>query len=222
LQLITGIIDFRGGQYFNSLIALGQDGADGVEAEYFHGHSNRYQKHQLLPIGEFVPFEDLLRPIAPLFDLPMSSFARGAAVQPNLQAAGRQFAAAICYEIVFPELLRANIDQHTDFILTVSNDTWFGASHGPAQHMQIARMRALEFGRPLLRATNNGISAVVDEQGRELARAEQFVATSISATVPIVSGHTWFHRYGAASAWLLALLFALISVFNVVKRRQNQ
>ncbi len=222
VALITGIIDFRGGQYFNSLIALGQDGADGVEAEYFHGHSNRYQKHQLLPIGEFVPFEDLLRPIAPLFDLPMSSFARGAAVQPNLQAAGRQFAAAICYEIVFPELLRANIDQHTDFILTVSNDTWFGASHGPAQHMQIARMRALEFGRPLLRATNNGISAVVDEQGRELARAEQFVATSISATVPIVSGHTWFHRYGAASAWLLALLFALISVFNVVKRRQNQ
>jgi apolipoprotein N-acyltransferase len=119
-------------------------------------------------------------------------------------------------------LLRADINQHTDYILTVSNDTWFGASHGPAQHMQIARMRALEFGRPLLRATNNGISAVVDEHGRELVRAEQFVATSISAEVPLVTGQTWFHRFGAWPAWLLALLFALISVFNVVKRRQNQ
>lgn len=222
VALITGIIDFRGGQYFNSLITLGQDGADGVDTEYYHGHSNRYQKHQLLPIGEFVPFEDLLRPIAPLFDLPMSSFARGDAVQANLQAAGQQFAAAICYEIAFPELLRGAVNEHTDYLLTVSNDTWFGASHGPAQHMQIARMRALEFGRPLLRATNNGISAVVDERGHELVRAEQFVATSISAEVPLVSGHTWFHRYGSWPAWLVALLFALISVFNVVKRRQNQ
>lgn len=222
VALITGIIDFRGGQYFNSLIALGQDGADAVETEYYHGHSNRYQKHQLLPIGEFVPFEDLLRPIAPLFDLPMSSFARGDAVQANLQAAGHQFAAAICYEIAFPELLRNAINQHTDFILTVSNDTWFGASHGPAQHMQIARMRALEFGRPLIRATNNGISAVVDEQGRELVRAEQFIATTVSAEVALVNGHTWFHRHGTKSAWWLALLFSLISIFNVVKRRQNQ
>lgn len=222
VALITGIIDFRAGQYFNSLIALGQDGADGVEQDYFHGHSNRYQKHQLLPIGEFVPFEDLLRPIAPLFDLPMSSFARGDRQQANLQAAGHQFAAAICYEIVFPELLQANLGPSTDFILTVSNDTWFGASHGPAQHMQIARMRALEFGRPLLRATNNGISAVVDEFGQELVRAEQFVATTVSAEVPVVTGQTWFHRWGASSAWSLALLFGLISIFNVVKRRQNQ
>ncbi|WP_127346872.1 apolipoprotein N-acyltransferase [Pseudidiomarina mangrovi] len=222
VALITGIIDFRGGQYFNSLITLGQDGADAVAEAYFHGHSNRYQKHQLLPIGEFVPFEDLLRPLAPLFDLPMSSFARGNAVQANLQAAGHQFAAAICYEVVFPDLLRSNITPATDFILTVSNDTWFGASHGPAQHMQIARMRALEFARPLLRATNNGISAVVDEHGHELARAEQFVATSISAEVPLVRGDTNFYRYGMWPTWLFALLFALISIFNVVKRRQNQ
>lgn len=222
VALITGIIDFADGQYFNSLIALGQDGTDTVTQDYYHGHSNRYQKHQLLPIGEFVPFEAILRPLAPLFDLPMSSFTRGDKVQANLQAAGFSFAAAICYEIAFPELLRGNLTEQTNFLLTVSNDTWFGASHGPAQHMQIARMRALEFGRPLLRATNNGITAAVDEQGREIARAEQFIATSISADIPVVIGHTWFFRYGTWSTWLLALVFALISVFNVVKRRQNQ
>ena len=217
--LITGIIDIEGENYYNSVIALGQDGAAGVEEEYHHGHSNRFQKHQLLPIGEFVPFGDLLRPLAPLFNLPMSSFSRGEYVQAPLRAHGWEFSTAICYEIAFPQQVWANFTAGTDFILTVSNDTWFGRSHGPAQHMQIARMRAIELGRPLVRSTNSGITAITDEHGQWLARAEQFEATTLSATVPLVQGLTPFALWGGYGAWILAGLILLGGALPIVIRR---
>lgn len=217
--LITGIIDIAGDNYYNSVIALGQDGALGVEEEYHHGHRNRFQKHQLLPIGEFVPFGDLLRPLAPLFNLPMSSFSRGDYVQAPLRAKGWEFSTAICYEIAFPQQVWANFTSGTDFLLTVSNDTWFGRSHGPAQHMQIARMRAIELGRPLLRSTNSGITAIADEHGRYLARAKQFEATTLSAEVPLVQGLTPFALWGGYGAWILALLILFGGALPVVIRR---
>lgn len=220
--LITGILDYRQFDYYNSLIALGQDAADTVDEPYFHGHSNRYEKHQLLPIGEFVPFEDILRPLAPLFDLPMSSFRRGDYQQPNLRAKGFMLSAAICYEIAFPRQVRANLLPTTDFILTVSNDTWFGTSHGPAQHMQIARMRALELGRPLLRATNNGISALINENGQQIARAPQFEKATVSAAVPVVTGQTGYATWGEWLAASLASLGLIIGLVSIVKRRQNK
>lgn len=220
--LITGILDYRQFDYYNSLIMLGTDGAQGVNEPYYHGHSNRYEKHQLLPIGEFVPFEDILRPLAPLFDLPMSSFSRGDYLQSNLRAKGFIISAAICYEIAFPRQVRANLTANTDFLLTVSNDTWFGSSHGPAQHMQIARMRALELGRPLIRATNNGISAIVDETGKEIARAPQFEEATVSAAVPVVKGATLYARWGEWLAAWIAACGAIIGLLSIVKRRQNQ
>lgn len=219
--LITGIIDYQNSEYFNTMIVLGLDAPYQPVEPYAHGHTNRYQKHQLLPIGEFVPFEDLLRPLAPLFDLPMSSFTRGDYKQPNLRAKGFHLAGAICYEIAFPAQVRANVSASTDYILTVSNDTWFGASHGPAQHMQIARMRALELGRPLLRATNNGITAVVDAYGNEIARAPQFTSTALSAEVPIVKGQTLFQLFGSLGAWLIAVILALVSTLIAVRRSQT-
>ncbi len=221
-SLITGIIDYRDREYYNSMIVLGMDSPHHVAESYFHGHSNRYQKHHLLPIGEFVPFEDLLRPLAPLFNLPMSSFQRGELLQQDLRGKGFNLNAAICYEIAFPGEVRANLQSTTDFIVTVSNDSWFGASHGPAQHMQIARMRALELGRPLLRATNSGITAIVNEYGQEMARAPQFTATTLSANVAVVRGTTLYQHWGSITTWLTALLIALCGVFGIVKRRQNQ
>lgn len=214
--LITGIIDYRGNKYYNSLITLGLDSPVQPVEPYYHGHSNRYQKHQLLPIGEFVPFESLLRPLAPLFDLPMSSFSRGEYQQADLRATGLHLSAAICYEIAFAEQMRTNTTANSELLITVSNDTWFGRSHGPAQHMQIARMRALELGRPLLRATNNGITAVVSAHGEELARAPQFTTTVLSADVPLVQGYTGFYYWGHAGAWLIAIILALGSILGAL------
>ncbi|WP_350542030.1 nitrilase-related carbon-nitrogen hydrolase, partial [Psychrobacter sp. CAL495-MNA-CIBAN-0180] len=86
----------------------------------------------------------------------------GDKVQNNLRANGYNLLPAICYEIVFADLVRGNYKSDSDLLFTVSNDAWFGDSIGPLQHMQIARMRALELQRPLVRVTNNGVSAVYD------------------------------------------------------------
>lgn len=205
--VITGIIDLKESNngYYNSIIVLGQQPDSG----YQYAADNRYEKHQLLPIGEFVPFESILRPLAPLFNLPMSSFQRGAYRQPNLEANGYQLAANICYEVAFPRQIAAAVDNHTQLLLTISNDSWFGNSHGPHQHMEIARMRAMELGRPMLRSTNNGVTGMVDERGRWITRITQFEANVASAHVSLVEGKTWFRYTGEWPAWIIAMLLAL-------------
>lgn len=206
--------------YYNALITLGQhDNTAHQEARYSDEHSNRYYKHQLLPIGEFVPFAQLLRPLAPLFNLPMSSFTRGDAVQPNLSAKGIQLTAAICYEIAFSQLVRQNLTPITDMILTVSNDAWFGRSIGPHQHMQIAQMRAIELGRPVIRVTNTGVTAIVNPQGQITDQLDQFEEGVLRATVASYQGVTYYYRLGHAPIlWLSALLVAFGFILKRYKR----
>lgn len=205
--IISGIINynFESKEYFNSLIVLGKK-QSGDEQGYYYNHSNRYSKNHLLPIGEFVPFQEWLRPLAPFFNLPMSSFSRGHYVQKNLIANDLHLLPLICFEIAFPHQLSQNLTNQTDLLLTVSNDAWFGNSHGPHQHMEIARMRALEFGRPLLRATNNGITAVVDHLGKFIARIPQFEEQVLTAEVPLVTGETPYSQWPRLILFLLALI----------------
>lgn len=216
--LITGILDynFKTDQAWNNLIVLGKDSAEASEGHYFYGHSNRFSKHHLLPIGEFVPFENVLRALAPIFDLPMSSFTRGSYIQPNLLANDYHLLSAICFEIAFPRQIRANFTADTDFILTVSNDAWFGDSIGPHQHLQIARMRAKEFGKPVLRATNNGITATINADGSIRQRLEQFKEAVLLDTVPLSSGRTWYSRFGD---WPLAGCCLLLLIVAGLRRR---
>jgi len=170
------------------------------------GHG-RYVKCRLVPFGEYVPLEGLLRGFIDFFDLPMSRAAAGAAVQPLLVANGRRLAMAICYEVVYPELLRRSAAD-ADLLVTISNDAWFGASIGPHQHLQMARMRALENGRWLLRATNNGITAIVDAEGRVTDRLPQFEAGVLEGEFVVARGLTPFTRLGPGP--VLALLAALL------------
>ena len=125
-----------------------------------------YIKRRLVPFGEYVPLEGLLRGAIEFFDLPMSHAVPGPAEQPLLRAGQFRLAMAICYEIVYPDLVRRDA-RAADVIVTLSNDSWFGRSIGPHQHLQMARMRALENGRYVLRATNNGITAIVDSAGSD-------------------------------------------------------
>ncbi|MDF2179360.1 apolipoprotein N-acyltransferase [Aliiglaciecola sp. CAU 1673] len=205
--LITGIVNynFETRQAFNQLIGVGSLHGE-KQGHYRYMHTNRYAKHHLLPIGEFIPLEDWLRGLAPIFDLPMSSFSRGNFEQNNLIANDYRLAPAICFEIAFPEQMRANLHPYTDFILTVSNDAWFGRSHGPHQHLEIAQVRAKEFGIPVLRATNNGITAVIDANGQIIAKVPQFEDAVLRAEVPTYRGDTPFGAYG--DLWIVLLSLA--------------
>lgn len=212
---ISGVVDYnlKTDIAHNSLLALGID-KDINSQPYHYQHEKRFSKHHLLPIGEFVPFEAILRPLAPIFDLPMSSFSRGEYVQSNLIAGNTYLTPAICFEIAFPRQISANLSTQSQFILTVSNDAWFGDSHGPHQHLQIAQVRAKEFGLPVLRATNNGVTAIINHRGEITHTLEQFTAAVLSADVAIVSGQTPYRRFHDWPIFIFSLLLCGLAVFQ--------
>ena len=140
------------------LVAEAREGSD--EMDYYNaaiatGGEAVYRKRHLVPFGDFLPFESLLRGLISFFDLPMSGTTAGEAEQPLLRGAGIDLAMAICWEIAYPTTVAADARQ-AHALVTISNDTWFGKSIGPSQHFQIARMRAKENGKYLLRSTNDG------------------------------------------------------------------
>lgn len=195
--LLTGIVQRDdAGRYYNAVIGAGE--ATGT-----------YRKAHLVPFGEYIPLEELLRGIIAFFDLPMSDFTAGDTKQAPIRAAGLSIGIAICYEIIFPELV-AERAKDANLLLTVSNDTWFGDTIGPLQHLQMARLRALENGLYLLRATSNGVTAVIDPQGKLIARLPQFKIGSLSEDVRAMQGQTPFTRMGSWPTWLLASLFILL------------
>ena len=167
----------------------------------------RYAKVHLVPFGEYVPLEGLLRGLIGFFDLPMSSSSPGRTGQPNLQLSMGEAAMAICYEVAYPETMR-RAARSASVLMTISNDTWFGSSIGPLQHMQIAQMRALENGRWMLRDTNNGITAIVDHKGAIVDKLPQFETGVLRGEFRVMSGRT---PYSYLGHWpTLLVLFLLL------------
>lgn len=204
--LITGIPWYgfsersEGFTFHNSIIALGA--GEGI-----------YHKQKLVPFGEYVPLEKYLRGLIGFFDLPMSSFTPGPKNQPALTANGLKVMPFICYEVAYPDFLARNA-VNTDLLLTISNDGWFGDSIGPLQHLQLARMRALETGRYMLRGTNNGVTAIIDNKGQITRRIPQFERAVMTGEIYRASGST---PYMVTSSWPV-LTFALILIVFVRER----
>lgn len=184
--------------YTNAIFGLGA--ASGV-----------YHKQHLVPFGEYVPLEKWLRGLIKFFDLPMSNMTAIPNQENQLYFKEWRIAPAICYEIAYPTLVRERIKSNTDFILTVSNDTWFGTSIGPYQHMQIAQMRALETSRHLVRATNTGFTSIVSPEGSIISTAPQFVPHILTGKISRCEGETLWVRFGIGPLFILlglGLLFA--------------
>jgi apolipoprotein N-acyltransferase len=169
-----------------------------------------YVKRHLVPFGEFYPVPDLIRDWMRLMNLPYIDLVVGADDQPLLTVAGERLGVTICYEDVFgAEQLRHLAD--TTLLVNVSNDGWFGESIAIPQHLQIARVRAAEAGRYLVRTANRGITAVIDPHGRLVETIEPFHAGLLKATVRGYTGATPYARVGN---WLVVVL-ALVSLLGV-------
>lgn len=189
------LLDEDGERYYTTMMAL----ASGQ----FH------RKAHLVPFGEFMPLEAWLRGLIGFFDLPMSSFSPGDSAQPPLTVAGLPAAVTICYEDAFGTELIGRLPA-ARLLINGSNNAWYGDSLAPHQHLQIARMRSLETGRPLLRATTNGISALVDHRGVIIARSPQFETFVLEGVIQPMGGATPYVIWGDYA--MLTLLAALTGV----------
>lgn len=185
------------GAMFNSMLKLG------TEQELYH-------KRHLVPYGEYMPMKPLLAPLLRFLAVPMSNFSSGSADQRPVTLAGYPVGVSICYEDAYGREVIRSLPQAA-FLVNASNDAWFGDSLAPHQHLEIARMRALETGRYLLRATNTGISALIGPRGELLSRSPQFETYVLSGEILPMRGLTPYGRFGdyALLPLLLPLLFLL-------------
>jgi len=189
------------GEYFNSIMLLSNDG------------ETRYHKRHLVPFGEYLPLKPLLGPVLDFLQIPMSDFSAGRREMPLLESGELSLGLSICYEDTFGEEITDALPA-AKLLVNVSNDAWFGDSLAPHQHLQMARMRALESGRYLLRATNNGISAIIDEQGQVRDRLPQFDAATLTGQVSLFEGATPYARWGNYPVVLAAGLVLALLVLN--------
>jgi apolipoprotein N-acyltransferase len=189
------------GEYFNSVISLGSS------------PRQAYHKSHLVAFGEFIPpgFGWVLR----VLHIPLSDFSRGAIDQPPIAAAGQRVAVNVCYEDVFGDEIARRLPEAT-LLVNMSNVAWFGDSLAPAQHLQIARLRAIETGRMHLAATNTGITAAIDRDGRVLARLPQFSEGRLEVLAQGYSGATPYSRY---RDWPVVVVSLLVLVFATLFAR---
>ncbi|OGS81143.1 MAG: apolipoprotein N-acyltransferase, partial [Gallionellales bacterium GWA2_59_43] len=181
--------------YHNSVFALTGGGA----AE------QRYHKQHLVPFGEFIPLRPLLGWfINGVLNIPMGDLTSGGRQQALLQVAGQHIAANICYEDVFGEEIIRALPQ-ASLLVNFTNDAWYGDSYAAEQHNQISRMRALETGRMMLRATNTGVTSIIGADGRVLQQLPQHVEGTLSGMAQGYEGSTPYVRWGNVAAMLLLL-----------------
>ncbi len=175
-----------------------------------------YVKRHLVPFGEYFPVPGFIRDWMRYMNLPTGDAVSGAADQPPLDAAGERVAMTICYEDVFGAEQLHYLPDAT-LLVNVTNDAWFGDSIAPHQHLQIARVRAAEAGRYLLRAANTGITAVVDPLGHVLATVPQFEAAVLKHTVRGYTGATPYARVGNYAVLGLIVL-VLVACYAATRR----
>ena len=191
-----------GGRYFNSVVSLG---ASPIQ---------RYDKSHLVPFGEFVPwgFHWIVNTVA----IPMSDFSLGRKDPKPLALAGQRVAPNICWEDAFGEEIIRQLPEAT-LLVNVSNVAWFGDSLAPAQHLQISRMRAIETGRTMLRATNTGMTAIVGPHGEVLEQLPQFTEGVLSVEAQGYAGATPYVALGNPPVVLACV--ALVGIVAFLRRR---
>jgi apolipoprotein N-acyltransferase len=216
--LLTGGIRLEGAgeggaaRYYNSILAINDAGEVAGAADKVH----------LVPFGEYLPLAEWLKPLGvnPLAVAP-GAFSPGAEAGSIVGPDGTRLGPLICYEAIFPGLVRA-IAREADILVNVTNDAWYGRTPGPYQHFRLAQLRAVETGRPMLRAANNGLSALIDPAGQVYGGLGLDKRGISDVTLRLERADTLFARHGVRLALgLIALLAVLAMVAAALGRRRN-
>jgi apolipoprotein N-acyltransferase len=198
--VLSGSWKYKNNSLYNSMTILGTD--------------QTYLKRHLVPFGEYVPFEEILRGLIDFFDMPMSSLSEGSSHQELLQFNDFKILGMICFDIAFPLSYISEI-RESDFIVNISNDTWFGSSYGPYQHLQIVRARALESNKWIARGTSDGISTIVDNKGTIVDNLKKGKSGFLNGKIYKTSKSSFFYSYG----YLLTPILSLIVLINLLVLR---
>ncbi len=214
--LVTGAVrrvtdDAGVTRYYNSIAFAPQTAAGRVV-------TGAYDKHHLVPFGEYLPLQGVLRAVGLAQLAPYDEgFTKGAGPR-TIDLGGPRFAPLICYEAIFPGRIHPK-DERPDWILTVTNDAWFGDTSGPRQHLDQARLRAIESGLPMARAANTGVSALIDAAGRYRARVPLYQTGLIDMALPRAARPTLYARIGDLGFWAMMVLAAAAGLSRT--RKQN-
>lgn len=192
--------------YYNSMFSFGTS------------PEQLYRKYHLVPFGEYIPLKSVFGWIVDVLKIPLSDFSRGSLEQKPMKLAGQDIAINICYEDVFGEEIINQLPQ-ASILVNVSNDAWFGRSIGPQQHLQISQMRALETGRYMLRATNTGVTAIINERGVVLQRIAEFTTTALHGSVQGFKGTTPYVIWGNHLVLGLAGLLLFVGLISTLSRK---
>ena len=184
--------DSKEDKYYNSLLQFGSS-------------IDKYSKRRLVPYGEYFPGAKYFRSLERFLLIPMSDLSPGKVMKNSFIVRGKQVGTLICYEIAFKDVAFSSLPK-SNFLVNISNDAWFGDTSAPFQHLQIARVRALESGRSIARSTNTGLTVLIDHKGRIIKEGPLFVPTVVTGTITGRTGSTPYVSYGDAPVLLLSIV----------------
>ena len=194
--IITGLFTKEKNKIYNSMV-------------FFSDNIEIYNKRKLVPFGEYTPWYNYLFELAEALNIPLSNLSHGSDDQKDIYFKDIKIIPVICFESTFSNLV--NSDNTRELMINISNDSWFGDSLAPHQHLQISQIRAIEFNRFILRATNTGISAVINNNGKVIKYIPNNTEGTITGKIPIIESRSIYSQYGDIGI-LMLLFFTLITI----------
>ena len=215
-------IDFLKNTEISEKIILGvwkYEDAKLYNAIYSPRYNEAYKKIHLVPFGEYIPFIEGLRGIINFFDLPMSNVSHGSQLQENIRILDNiPISSPICFDIAFPNTVR-KMNKSSLLMINVSNDTWFGNSIGPYHHLSIARVRSIENNRYTIRATNDGISAIISNKGTIVTLLDKGKSDILEGNVKLIKNSTFYSRNGHLFFIILSFIMVLIPFLKIIWKK---
>jgi len=215
-------INFLSNTEISEKIILGvwkYDDAKLYNAIFSPRYNEAYKKIHLVPFGEYIPFIEGLRGIINFFDLPMSNVSHGSQLQENIRILDNiPISSPICFDIAFPNTVR-KMNKSSLLMINVSNDTWFGNSIGPYHHLSIARVRSIENNRYTIRATNDGISAIISNKGTIVTLLDKGKSDILEGNVKLIKNSTFYSRNGHLFFIILSFIIVLIPFLKIIWKK---